>query len=118
MARLRKMNHLIQHDMDDEVLVYDPVVDRTHRLNVSASRIWELCDGTRSLEEIARVLTEQFEVEFVIDQKNVLGSVFGYRAIPNGVFSTRRRAESPRPAPVQGSSGSARAQLQGSRAFA
>ncbi len=64
MARLRKMNHLIQHDMDDEVLVYDPVVDRTHRLNVSATRIWELCDGTRSLEDIARVLTEQFEVEF------------------------------------------------------
>ncbi len=64
MARPRKMDHLIQHDMDDEVLVYDPVVDRTHRLNSSASLIWELCDGTRSLEDIARVLTEQFEVEF------------------------------------------------------
>ena len=64
MARPRKMDHLIQHDMDDEMLVYDPVVDRTHRLNVSASRIWELCDGTRSIEDIARVLTEQFEVEF------------------------------------------------------
>jgi len=58
------MDHLIQHDLDDEVLVYDPVVDRTHRLNVSATRIWELCDGTRSPEDIARVLTEQFEVEF------------------------------------------------------
>ena len=64
MAKLRKMDHLIQHGMDDEVLVYDPVVDRTHRLNVSATLIWELCDGTRSLEDIARVLTEQFEVEF------------------------------------------------------
>ena len=64
MARPTKMDHLIQHDLDDEVLVYDPVVDRTHRLNVSATRIWELCDGTRSLEDIARVLTEQFEVEF------------------------------------------------------
>ncbi len=64
MARPRKMDHLIQHGMDDEVLVYDPVVDRTHRLNVSATLIWELCDGTRSLEDIARVLTEQFEVEF------------------------------------------------------
>ena len=64
MAKPRKMDHLIQHDMDEEVLVYDPVVDRTHRLNVSAARIWELCDGTRSLEDIARVLTEQFEVEF------------------------------------------------------
>ncbi len=64
MARPTKMDHLIQHDLDDEVLVYDPVVDRTHRLNVSATRIWELCDGTRSPEDIARVLTEQFEVEF------------------------------------------------------
>ncbi len=64
MARPRKMDHLIQHDLDDEVLVYDPVVDRTHRLNVSATRIWELCDGTRSLDDIARALTEQFEVEF------------------------------------------------------
>ena len=64
MARPRKMDHLIQHGMDDEVLVYDPVVDRTHRLNVSATLIWELCDGTRSLEDIARALTEQFEVEF------------------------------------------------------
>lgn len=64
MARLRQVDHLIQHDMDDEVLVYDPAIDRTHRLNISASRIWELCDGTRSLEEIARVLTEQFEVDF------------------------------------------------------
>ncbi len=64
MARPRKMDHLIQHDMDEEVLVYDPVVDRTHRLNLTATLIWGLCDGTRSLEDIARVLTEQFEVEF------------------------------------------------------
>ncbi len=75
MARLRKMDHLIQHDMDEEVLVYDPVVDRTHRLNSSATLIWELCDGTRSLEDIARALTEQFEVEFEIalqDARTVL----------------------------------------------
>ena len=58
------MDHLIQHDMDEEVLVYDPVVDRTHRLNLTATLIWGLCDGTRSLEDIARALTEQFEVEF------------------------------------------------------
>ena len=64
MGSPRKMDHLIQHHMDDEVLVYDPAVDRTHRLNVSATLIWQLCDGTRSLEDIARVLTEQFEVEF------------------------------------------------------
>ncbi len=66
MASPKKMDHLIQHYMDDEVLVYDPAVDRTHRLNVSATRIWELCDGARSLEDIARALTEQFEVEFEI----------------------------------------------------
>jgi hypothetical protein len=64
MTRPKRANHLIQHDMDQEALIYDPVVDRTHRLNVSATRIWEMCDGTRSLEDIARMLTDQFEVEF------------------------------------------------------
>ena len=75
MARPTKMDHLIQHDLDDEVLVYDPVVDRTHRLNTSATRIWDLCDGTRSLEDIARAITNQFEVEFetaLVDARAVL----------------------------------------------
>jgi hypothetical protein len=86
------MDHLIQHDMDDEVLVYDPVVDRTHRLNVSATRIWELCDGTRSLEDIARALTEQFEVEFetaLQDARTVLEQFKEEQLLTGGPVASR-----------------------------
>ena len=34
-----------------------------HDLNPVASRVWELCDGARSVAEIARVLVEEFEVD-------------------------------------------------------
>ena len=34
-----------------------------HDLNDVGSRIWELCDGQRSVEQIAAALAEEFEVE-------------------------------------------------------
>ncbi len=64
MLRPRKQDHLIEHPMDDEVLLYDPAVDRTHRLNTSARLIWERCDGRHTINDIANTLTECFDVEF------------------------------------------------------
>ena len=34
-----------------------------HDLNPVASRIWELCDGTRDVQQIGAVLAEEFEVD-------------------------------------------------------
>jgi len=34
-----------------------------HDLNPVASRVWELCDGSRSVVEIGRALAEEFEVD-------------------------------------------------------
>ena len=34
-----------------------------HDLNEVGSRIWELCDGARTVADIARALAEEFEVE-------------------------------------------------------
>jgi hypothetical protein len=33
-------------------------------LNPTASRIWQLVDGSRSAEDIAVVLTEEYDVDF------------------------------------------------------
>lgn len=62
--RPKRCLHLIETRMDDEVLVYDPAGDRTHRLNACASIIWEHCDGGHTVEDIAHTLTEQFQVAF------------------------------------------------------
>ena len=35
-----------------------------HKLNQSASFVWEQCDGESTLEEIAKRMTEAFEIDF------------------------------------------------------
>lgn len=46
--------------MEEEVLVYDPELDRAHCLNATASFIWRQADGTRDVGELARLLSETF----------------------------------------------------------
>lgn len=43
---------VVEH-LADEVLVYDLEGDRAHCLNLTAARVWEQCDGRRTISEIA-----------------------------------------------------------------
>ncbi|HEX9246430.1 MAG TPA: PqqD family protein [bacterium] len=45
-----------EHRLDDELLVYVPRSEIAFTLNRSAVAIWELCDGTRTVEEITEEL--------------------------------------------------------------
>lgn len=45
--------------MGTETLVHDHAHHKVHVLNASASRILELCDGTRDAQAIAVALSEQ-----------------------------------------------------------
>jgi hypothetical protein len=47
---------LIVEELDDEVLVYDIDRNRAHCLNSTAGRIWKLCNGRRTVGDIARQL--------------------------------------------------------------
>jgi len=44
--------------LDDNVALYDEVGQLMILLNTSAAAVWELCDGTRTLDEIGRTLAE------------------------------------------------------------
>jgi PqqD family protein of HPr-rel-A system len=46
-----------------ETVVLDRDGGRVHQLNATASYVWERCDGRASPTEIARDLSEQYEVE-------------------------------------------------------
>ena len=48
---------LVIKALPDEVLVHDLARHRTHCLNHAAAAAWRLCDGQRTPEEIARMLT-------------------------------------------------------------
>jgi Coenzyme PQQ synthesis protein D (PqqD) len=41
-----------------------------HDLNEVASRVWELCDGVRSVSEIARVLIDEFEIDLATAERD------------------------------------------------
>ena len=49
-------DELVIGQVDDEVLVYDPVSDRTTVLNWSAAAVLDLCDGERTVAEIIAAL--------------------------------------------------------------
>jgi hypothetical protein len=44
--------------LDDELCIYDWATQRVHALNTTAARVWRLCDGTRSIAQIAEMLRD------------------------------------------------------------
>jgi hypothetical protein len=48
---------------DGEAVVISPAENTVRMLNPIGSRIWELADGTRTIEEIAVTLTQEFAVD-------------------------------------------------------
>lgn len=46
-------------DVADEVVVYDRVADRAHRLNRTAAAVWRRCDGRSSPSDLASVLGDE-----------------------------------------------------------
>jgi PqqD family protein of HPr-rel-A system len=50
---------LVFRAVDEDLVVYDPLDDRTSLLNPSAAAILELCDGTRDARAIAGALRKE-----------------------------------------------------------
>jgi hypothetical protein len=51
------------NEVEDGLIVYVPSTDRVHHLNSTASVVFQLCDGSRSLVEIADGVREVFALE-------------------------------------------------------
>ena len=63
--RPRARRDLDLHDLDGEAVVFDPVAGAVHRLNATARRLWALCDGTRTVENLVDDCAGRLEVESV-----------------------------------------------------
>ncbi len=62
-AKPTRHPRLASRIVDGEAVLVDPDRNVVRMLNTVGSRIWELADGTRTVDEIAEALTEEFEVE-------------------------------------------------------
>lgn len=59
----RRLESLEVNEAEDGLVVYDPAHDMVHHLNPSAAVIFDLCDGTRDTDAIARVLGAAYDLD-------------------------------------------------------
>jgi coenzyme PQQ synthesis protein D (PqqD) len=56
-----RSTQLFVQELPDEVLLYDVERNEVHCLNGTAARVWALCDGERTVSEIAHLLGSDLE---------------------------------------------------------
>lgn len=57
-AKPRRYGELAGEAEAGQWAVYEPGADETHLLNDSAKAIWELCDGSTTISEMAAAISE------------------------------------------------------------
>lgn len=53
---------IVDRKEEKEALLFDPADGNILCINSTGIFIWERCDGTRTVQEISRELTEEFDV--------------------------------------------------------
>jgi len=83
-ARPRRTDGVVTSEVLDELVAYVPATSQAVSLNASARAVWELCDGTRTLEDICDELSEvvamspadlRSDVQSALDRLRELGLV-------------------------------------------
>ena len=62
-ARPRPADGLVTYEVDDELLILDPRVDRLHQLDRLGTIIWSVLDGEATVDELVEDLADAFGVE-------------------------------------------------------
>jgi len=60
---LRRRTDITARLVDGETVVLDREADLVHQLNLTATFIWNRCDGQCTAEEIARQFVDAFDVD-------------------------------------------------------
>lgn len=60
-SRPRRRENVLTQKTSDGLVLLDPDGGEYFSLNEVGSRVWELCDGTRTVGEVVGVLAEEFE---------------------------------------------------------
>lgn len=74
-SRPKRRDELSQRLVAGERVVLDPKSQAMHQLNITATIVWELCDGENSVVEIARNLAERFEIAEDLALRDVTDTV-------------------------------------------
>ncbi len=95
-----RRDDLLWEAVAEEVVVWDKVQNRAHRLNKSASIIWRHANGSNSLQDLAGIVSRELGhlespsaiVEEAVDRLNTLGLLNAGKEHPGSRRELFRRA--------------------------
>ncbi|MCC5636684.1 PqqD family protein [Nostoc sp. CHAB 5844] len=62
MIPVARTENLLIQEVGNELIVYDETRDTAHCLSAIAARVWYLCNGQNTVDNIARLLQEELDV--------------------------------------------------------
>lgn len=69
--RFRTRPGLLEEEIDDDVVLYDPGREEVTVLNATAGDIWRLCDGSFTLEEMVKRLSQAYATPEEVIRRDV-----------------------------------------------
>jgi PqqD family protein of HPr-rel-A system len=73
--RPRRRSDVSVRLIEGETVVFDRRAGLIHQLNQTATYIWERCDGTCTVPGLARQLSEDFDVDPAMAEKDVVAII-------------------------------------------
>ena len=77
----RQSPGVVSSEILDEIVIYSPGTSQAVSLNASARAIWELCDGTRTVDDICTELSGAAELPPDELHDDVSGAVIRFREL-------------------------------------
>lgn len=77
-SRPRPQKHVLTQRAEETVVLLDVESGEYYALNDVGGRVWELCDGTRSVAEIVAALIEEYDApaaSITVDVMELLGEL-------------------------------------------
>jgi len=60
MNPLARKRDILPENLPEEIVLYDKLNNRVHCLNKIATAVWESCDGTRTIDDLAHIVEAKF----------------------------------------------------------
>jgi len=68
----RQNEDTASRSIDDAAYVLNPETSELHAFNEVGGRIWDLIDGERTLQAVAQIIADEYEVEPTVAEADVL----------------------------------------------